>query len=90
MADAYETEEKIESNALLFVKFTMVAQHIQIDNRSRKKFIAQLDLSQIGGQNHTIKALLIIQMLVLNLNYRKPAKISFVKQVVNKEKIVLL
>ena len=64
----------------------MVAQHLLIDSDLRKKFTAQLDLSQIGGKNHMINALLIIQMLVLNLNYHKSIKISFVKRWMEKDR----
>ena len=45
-----------------------------------KKFAVQLDLSQIGGKDRMINALVIIQVLGLKLNYRKPVKIIIARE----------
>ena len=71
---------------MLFVKLEMLVQHLLIDNGSQRKFIARFDLLQTGGKNHMTNVLVIIQILVLNLNYHKLVKTLFAKQVSARKK----
>ena len=65
----------------------MLVQHLSIEIGSPKKFIVRFDLSQTGGKCRMINVSLIIQTLVLSLNYQEPVKKLSLKRVVDKEKL---
>ena len=74
-----------ELDASLFVKLEMLVQHLSIEMGLPKKFIVRFDLSHTGGKCRMTNVLLIIQTLVLSLNYQEPVKKSFLKPVVDKK-----
>jgi hypothetical protein len=78
-----------ELNASLFVKPEMLVQHLLINSGSWRKFIARFDLLQTDGKNHMTTVSLIIQMLVVSLNYHKQVETPSLKRVVDKEKVAL-
>ena len=66
-----------ELDVLLFEKLEMLVHHSSIEIGLQKKFIVRFDLLRTGGKSHVTNVFLIIQTLVLSLNYQDlPNKLS--------------
>ena len=63
--------------------------HSSIEIGLQEKFIIRFDLLRTGDKSHVTNVFLIIQTLVLSLNYQDLAKKLFWKPVVHKEKAVV-